>query len=460
MHDLSYHNNVTVLGTYRGVRERKEIEPDLLFRAIRKLIERHPALTVTVGGKDAEAPFFTTLRSIDLAEVISWKQPPEDADRDEWRANFLSAENSTGFASNALPLWRLTVLQWRERGETVAQDLVFTYHHLIADGKSGLAAHASILESLNQVTLEEDQTNGSNTTVEITPQELLPSMDTIFGWTRSQSPWLFQKALKWIFPPQRATMHDSTTWAGAPHNLRPPICTMNKVVTFDKAIVERLVRRCEAEHTTINPFFQTLVGSILFHVVPEAESLVNANAMCIRRFIPSKHHIDDSKIGLWISSWHERHSRAQLHHGGNQAESRTVPMPWDAARESRRRIEAELAKGARDLEVEHVKGSVAGLAAAFKALDGRERANSYSVTNLGAFQPPPAASVPGAWSLTGLVFSQSIHATGSALQFAIVTLQGGGMAVTINWQDGIVGEENVEKIRQILEIRVKQIANE
>ena len=460
LHDLSFHNSVTIVGNYAAT-DGQAITLDLLRAALQRVVDRHPALTATVREADTETPYFETLPEIDVDQVVKLEVVPKGSDCMNWTEGLLSRENSNGFTGGRLPLWRTTVLDHQECTHSHYQSVVFTYHHVIADGMSGLAAHASILEALNTVSDGVGLQETCKRIIKITPKALLPSMDTIFGWSTAQGASLARWILSWTpFARSRSwSQSRPKLWAGCPHNFQKPIITMHKALVLSSERTKRLVKRCDFESTTINPFFQALVGAVLLETFPAAGALRCACAMEIRRFIPVQFHISNYDMGLWISSWHENYIKADLKATPGRVDSKPgAEMPWEQARRSRHRIEQELAKGASDLETEYVKGSVQGFMSSLPKMEGQPRENSYSIINLGAFKPPPSASAT--WRLSGLQFSQSAHANGSALQLGIVTLYGGELCMTVNWQKGIVDEADVDRIRSTLQHRLEAITDE
>ncbi|OMP87559.1 hypothetical protein BK809_0007646 [Diplodia seriata] len=74
---------------------------------------------------------------------------------------------------------------------------------------------------------------------------------------------------------------------------------------------------------------------------------------------------------------------------------------------------------------------------------GGRREASYEVSNLMAFKPELEGDVDGGngvgWGLGRMVFSQPANATGAAVNFNIVTREGGDMVVALTWQRGVLG---------------------
>jgi hypothetical protein len=67
---------------------------------------------------------------------------------------------------------------------------------------------------------------------------------------------------------------------------------------------------------------------------------------------------------------------------------------------------------------------------------GQERDNSYGLINLGIFPnkaiTTDGSSSPPQWVISELLFSQSCHVNGSALQFCVVSVEGGDMNIALS----------------------------
>jgi hypothetical protein len=69
---------------------------------------------------------------------------------------------------------------------------------------------------------------------------------------------------------------------------------------------------------------------------------------------------------------------------------------------------------------------------------------SFEISNLGAFKPMRGSSL---LTMEKLVFSQPAKASGSLLDFNVVSVEGGSLALTVTWQKGVlgVGDEREER---------------
>ena len=67
--------------------------------------------------------------------------------------------------------------------------------------------------------------------------------------------------------------------------------------------------------------------------------------------------------------------------------------------------------------------------------------NIFSLSNLGAFIPPPATdSETGGWTITSMEFSVSSYRMdfGAALYFAIISIKGGACVMNVDYQEGVL----------------------
>jgi hypothetical protein len=57
-----------------------------------------------------------------------------------------------------------------------------------------------------------------------------------------------------------------------------------------------------------------------------------------------------------------------------------------------------------------------------------------------------------------VIFSQSCHVNGSALQFCIMSMRGGDMAIAVSWQEGTVPVKDTECITSALKAELMNFA--
>jgi len=478
LHDLGYHNNVCLLASYQNV----NVTRQSLVRALEYAIHQHPALNAQVSSSEAAKPYFVRLSSIDLDEVIEYVDVPGTPDeRSAWIDGFLSAQHSLGFHDKRKPLWRVVVLQHGDkelRGHDTsmqAVDIAFVWHHVIGDGKSGLAVHTSILQglatpfcsspdsSLSHYS-EASKTDGKvppTTTIKPQASELYPSLEQIFAMPASRS----TKFKKWLsryfgsclpLQPKSQEDLDAKKWSGAPYHDESPIKTFIRHIIIPTASTNTLVKLCHEKKTSITAFLQALIGRTISRNYNHMFRLRCATAISMRRFMKPDLHISEQEMGLWVSAFHFELEARDL-----SATDQDKERFWQLSRKNRKRIANEIKKGDRDLGIGGLR-SIPDFRENLKGKMGRKREDSFAVTNLGVWDgslSSDGSSGEGA-RIGRMVFSQSCHVNGSALQFCIMSVRGGEMVIGVSWQEGTVPVKDTECIASALKAELMRLAEE
>ncbi|KAK3832775.1 MAG: alcohol acetyltransferase [Linnemannia gamsii] len=144
---VSIHSPVTTLSSYQS----QDYWAKLLLNPIISLLDRHPILATVVGDHLTGHPVFLRLRSIDLLSLIRVVSSPIDVDRsgsyDAVMSRVLEDEHNKPFdlADQSTPLWRLVIVPTGQD----AFHLIYTFHHVIGDGRSAMTLSEQIVEQLN-----------------------------------------------------------------------------------------------------------------------------------------------------------------------------------------------------------------------------------------------------------------------------------------------------------------------
>lgn len=370
----------------------------------------------------------------------------------------MSAENSRPFTDPHRPLWRVICLDLGddEAGRS-KYAICITYHHVIADGKSGHAMLASIRDTLNATVAESSSTPDDGAassptdvdfSVPMSPSEISPSMDELVPYRKSWNA-LFRSYVTRATPCLQKG-HNDKVWAGKEHHRdgdEPPK-TLIRVLQIPNAHTDRLREKCKKHKTSVTAVLEVAVGTVLFRQFPEAEALRCGTALSLRRFFPPSLGIDDWKIGVYIDAFYHLYTRQEL----RVVDKKSDLVPWKAAEESKRRINREVRKGLDDLSFASLQGTIDFKPELLGQL-GEPRSKSYSITNIGVLEdgcPPKTGSETGSWRLEGVLMSQSAHVNGSAVQFGFASCAAGGMTVTMNWQEGTVRGEDMDEVKAAL----------
>ena len=458
LHELGFHYNVSVVGVF-SVPERSPSvsisNETLILQAVASTVAEHPNLRLQVRG--SAPPRFVQLRELDVKKLVEFRESllPPSAARDHVRLylqDVLSDENSTPFTSPQNPLWRIICVDLGvgNVGEKRQTAIAFVYHHVIADGRSGVAVLASIRDALNRATAaspargEGPGIGKTGFKVDTPPGEVSASMEELIVYHVTWKSRL--RSLYAHYAPCLQRGSHLKIWTGHPFHLNgnDRAKTAIRLIELPASETARLRDKCNAHGTSITALLQVLVGNELFRQFPDAEALRCATALSLRRFFPRQLGIDDTKVGVWIDAFSYLYKREELREASQNAEN----LLWMAASQSKRRIDGILRKGLNDLSFASLQKS-ADFRAQLLSYLGKPRHNSYSITNLGVLEqccPPQSVSKPEPWQLESVFFSQSAHINGSAVQFCIVSCAAGGMSISLNWQEGTVQDSDMDKV--------------
>jgi hypothetical protein len=290
-------------------------------------------------------------------------------------------------------------------------------------------------------------------------KSLYPSMEEIFSLPRSLSLRISNLLSAWFSC--RQTKRNAKKWSGAPYHCETPIKTRIRHISIPASSLKRLVECCRRENSTITPFLQLLVGKTLCETFEAADRLRCAVAISLRRFIPPQLQIKDDAMGLWVSAFHVEYTRNQLLGRERKGGS---PHFWNEVRKNSRKIRQEIKKGDKDLSTGMLR-YIPDFRSTLTSKMGKKRDDSFSITNLGSFDGEQGSASKDLENgsaqlrISNLLFSQSCHVNGSALQFCIVSVKDGDMNIAISWQEGTVQIADVERVAGSLKTALLQFCN-
>ncbi|KAG0359863.1 hypothetical protein BC939DRAFT_469002 [Gamsiella multidivaricata] len=119
----------------------------LLLDPITQLLDQHPSLAVVIGDHLTARPMFLRLETIDLVPLIRVVTLKDSLDI----SRVLEQEHNLPFdlSDQTRPLWRLVIALMME-GDLSSVYVLYTFHHVIADGRSAMALTAQLIELLNR----------------------------------------------------------------------------------------------------------------------------------------------------------------------------------------------------------------------------------------------------------------------------------------------------------------------
>ncbi|KAF9177298.1 hypothetical protein BGZ51_003358 [Haplosporangium sp. Z 767] len=116
-----------------------------LLGPVTRLVDHHPSLAMVLGDHLTGSPMFLRLPTIDLSSLVH----VTPIKRFQNIAQVMERENNTPFdlANKEIPLWRLVVAPIEE--DPASFYLLYTFHHVIGDGRSGMALTEQLIQQLN-----------------------------------------------------------------------------------------------------------------------------------------------------------------------------------------------------------------------------------------------------------------------------------------------------------------------
>ena len=457
LHDLGFHYNVALAAHYTHPND--ELDRSDVYNALKGIIARLPPLSVTIRGLEGNAPYLARLPEIQLANIVRWvDRSDSDSSRDALLDEILSEENSKGFDVQSLdPLWRIVVLTPSKPSDGRSDldsgyDIIFVWHHAIGDGHSGLAVLYAILDALNNPSLgslppgnvdSAARVDGTIPSVVCSSKDPAPALESLLKMQPSLRKRVHRLSVSYLG--DWSTKPVSKKWSGGFYANNAPIRTNIRHVRVPAQSLSGILTKCRNERTSMTAFLQTLIGNILFCQYRDAERLMCATAISLRRFIsPSNPKLDDMTMGMWVSAFHIEYSRPP-----SLATSNAID--WSMTRKNKGRIDQEIAKGDKDIETGALR-DVGDFKKFLLDKIGKERADSFAVTNLSVVKSHGLANAgsptkkPSGWKISDVVFSQSCHVNGSAIQFCIISTENGDLVISLSSQEGIVALQDLETI--------------
>jgi NRPS condensation-like uncharacterized protein len=362
-----------------------QVEGDLsipvLEKALHLIVQRHPMLRASLVQTDGKYGFH--FREQAVPNVHSLRRQ----DHHQWVK--IAEEEIHQRFDVGHSLWRLTVLT---DPELCQHEIIFTYHHSIADGISHLIFLHELLSCYQQLTAG------------ITPALLslvppVPIEHLIYA--RLGLSYVLKK-LGQKLRPHQPILEGSASLEQRRTHIVPR--------SLGAALTQRLQARCRQEQTTIH-------GALCAAMLLSAQSVVwerrSARLLCdssinLRPLINSSDTYDGigSRSSI-IELTHHLHPKTQF---------------WDLARECKAGINQAIRRKEpqRWLALVHWLGTKDTVLQQ-QAQENMGRSSTVAVSNLGQF---PFSSVYGEVELKSIHFAGGIHGIGSCLWLGAATCQG------------------------------------
>lgn len=460
----------------------------LLLNPITTLLDHHPILATVVGDHLTGHPVFLRLRSIDLLPLIQVIPSSFDDDNDDTTtlSRVLEDEHNKPFdlADQTTPLWRLAIVPIGEQHDSFY--LIYTFHHVIGDGRSAMALTEQFVEQLNlQLQSTTLPSPSPSFKIPIVTDKLIPaSIETRINCYPSIRSLLWEASRAILLPGFIKKALETKYWAGEiDSSLEVPNQTEVGFLRLSQEETRAVVRLAKERATTVQAIMYTAsifaVRSIFMSgrspgedekkegsVVAgknDEEALVFATPCSLRDLIPNR--IGSDEQGNFVSEI--LHDNIRVRDGSGF---------WAMTDSYRKEVVAGTTtpKGLQDM-LEHFgalallskkDGAWENFMSSRVTKDQHGRKASVKLSNLGRGwnTPSSSSSTDGAlYTIQDVVFSQSSGVTASALTMSAATANG-RLSISTTWQKAAFhgrarGEMFVAEFKRILLLVVLEHAD-
>ncbi|KAF7345264.1 hypothetical protein MSAN_01903100 [Mycena sanguinolenta] len=370
---------------------------EILFPALRTLVEEHASLGIRLEGNETTAKiYFVQLPRVDLSSVVDFSG--HDDVQEAYESHL-----SRGFETQTdVPLWRVEVL---------AHNVVlFAVHHAVGDGMSVLAFHLNLLRAL-----QNGRGHDGSPVVEI-PQSrrLLPPIE------HSTPVWpSFTLAGSMLYdllaPASWSKMRN--VWTGPPSPLTPDITTLVRILTFPPTDVAAFITAARAHGATLTSTVYVLAVCALSRLLADDPARYKQIGGTVALSLRGVAGVPDDVLCDYPSTFHEL-SRA------------TTAFSWNVAKRMAATLQEQKRKGRemvgmlRFLELPGVYLSY------LKGQLGGKREAGIRLSNLGRVQ---LQGTGGGWTMSRTMFAQCDVVTGDAFNINMTGDPTGALNVTLSW---------------------------
>jgi hypothetical protein len=519
----------------------------VIENALVAVILGQPILGVGIIGEDTKEPAFVHVKTIDMRHMIEWKEltatsdktgeskGPNEAQEEAYNDRLLRAlEKHHELLWEDLankPGWKIVVhhdphqlnlFRVRESGAVEGEekeasslplDISFCFHHAYADGKSAYIFHRDLQRALNQQAIGTSSASPPSALQDHmlhlpTPPSIPPAAEKLIPFTLS---WGFVLRMVWkemLYPLLKPLFlfsksdneKDTLPWAGAPIDPSNPAIHIRIVsVGSGPGGLDAVLARCRSHKASLTGLIHALIARSLarrvFSLNDQAKDKVKP--FCSSTPISLAGYVDPAVAASSSfrpgETMHCLNTALTVHHDADAIEALCSngdvgvgedEAMWAFAAEMTSRLRVRAAELPRD-DILALSGLVGDWHAFFRAKFGKEREETWQLSNLGSLSaadagfitennwttttsatPATAAAAVGReseneevtrrgrWVIDRAIFTQGALPVHAAMNVNVagVAGSGGGVIATVTWQDGIVDEELMDGLARDLEM--------
>ncbi|KAJ7464636.1 hypothetical protein FB451DRAFT_1139080 [Mycena latifolia] len=403
-HFLGFDSCVVAAAKY-ATRNQAALSKDTIFAALQKVIKGHPPLCVKLQDESGPNAVFTRLQSIDLSRTV------EFSDHDNLPIA-LESQLARNFDTNAdLPLWRIQVLS--------DNTIVLAIHHIIGDGLSTVAFHASFLLALRNSTpgVVSSLVQISDTVVLPPPLDALtslrPSLNTILVEVHK------------LFAPKSWTRARSA-WSGHPVPRAASVRTNVRLMAFPPPDIMTFCALCRTHRATVSSALYILTVSVLSRMIAlnpaRYKTIASGVAISLREItgVPNTAICD-------CASAHYTYPPA------------SPTFTWAAAARYAMALKKQKRRARENVGM--LRFLFGNYVPYMRSHLDTKRGCGFVLSNLGRFDAPP---VEDTWNIVHMVFAQCDVVIGAAFKLNVVCDPLGALNIAVTWGDRSIDQFFVE----------------
>lgn len=330
-----------------------------------------------------------------------------------------------------VPPWRIVVLPLASHDSNVKRCfIVFSFSHTLGDGMVGMTFHRTFLEAWQRNTSADEKES-----ILVTPprQLLTAPFDTPerlpISWKFLLAPLLavhlpdFLNNLLGLRP--AVSPVDDGTWIGAPIFTSPNTATRLRILEIEAPLVKNALQAARSHDAKLTATMHLLIARALSQAFtdPKITNFVSGTAVDMRSSVG----IPAYTWGLYVNGHYEVHPRIHDIGPGFSDEM------WASASSITKRL-AECHVRLHDQAIGLLR-YVPSIRKWIQGKIGHKRDCSFEFSNLLAFD---GGGNPNC-SISKMVFARPANPISAPMDFNIISVKGGSLVCTINWQAGAWG---------------------
>ncbi|KAJ7779075.1 alcohol acetyltransferase [Mycena metata] len=379
---------------------------EILFPALRTVIETHSALGLQLDGDEATTNvYLVRLPSIDLSQMVKF------SDKENVQEAFEAQLVRRFETQSDLPLWRVEVL--------ADNTVIFALHHTIGDGMSSMVFHLSLFKAL------QNARSGDSTSIVAVPTDTVPvpPIDSTTSLRPSLST-IASSIYKEFVPVAWTKAH--LTWTGPASPSTPDLKTRIRLMTFSAADVVAFCAAARAHDATLTSTMYVVAITVLSRMLANDPAGYTHIAGGVAISLRGVAGIPEDAFCDYPSLWP----------GSPRVSS---DFSWPEAARVAGTLRAQKREG------REIIGMLRFLCGQFvpfmKAHLGAKRGVGFCVSNLGRVQTP---ELEGRWTIGRTMFAQCDVVVAAAFNINVCGDPTGGLNITFSWGETCIDAGFVE----------------